>query len=89
MALTLGQLATATGYGYSTIQKWHKMGLPLLDGRITLNDAMTWRKAHEVAKPKPCRTEVSISSHYLLKGSPETAVLRPRGERAKQRKSLG
>jgi hypothetical protein len=64
LALNLGQLATASGYGYSTVQKWHKMGMPLLDGRITLQDAIAWRKAcAAVGSPRPDDT---ILHHPLL-----------------------
>ncbi len=71
MALNLGQLATATGYGYSTIQKWHKMGMPLIDGRITLQDAWAWRKAHAAAniEPSPLKQHQDVMRHPLLASS--------------------
>jgi hypothetical protein len=44
MALRLKELALATGYSYSTVLKWKRDGLPLVDGRITASDALAWRK---------------------------------------------
>jgi len=46
LALNIGELAVAMGYGYSTVQKWHKEGMPLYDGRTFLSDAKAWVKRH-------------------------------------------
>jgi hypothetical protein len=44
LALKLWELAIASGYSYNQIRIWKRQGLPLLDGKITLADAIKWRK---------------------------------------------
>lgn len=46
MALNLRELARALGYSYSVILQWKRDGLPLMDGRVTKNEALAWRKIH-------------------------------------------
>jgi len=43
-ALFLWELAVFLGYGYSTILKWKREGLPLVDGKIPAKEAWAWRK---------------------------------------------
>lgn len=42
LALTLKELAIATGYGYSQWCTWKAQGLPLLAKKITLRKALAW-----------------------------------------------
>jgi len=66
MALNMWELHIATGRGYSTIREWHENGMPLLDGRITLKEALAWRKEYEKTKPVESSASVSGCEHHPL-----------------------
>ena len=66
MALNLQELATATGYGYSTIRAWHENGMPLLDGRITMKEALAWRKQYERTKQLESQSRIPTVLHHPL-----------------------
>jgi hypothetical protein len=66
LSLNLRELAIASGYGYSMVRKWYKAGLPLMDGRITLRDAMAWRKAQAAGQPGSQSPFPNLSHHPLL-----------------------
>jgi hypothetical protein len=66
MALNLKELAVATGYGYSTVRGWHLNGMPLLDGKITRKEALTWRKEYEKSKPVESLSESPTVLHHPL-----------------------
>lgn len=66
LALNLQELAIATGYGYSTVRRWHDNGMPLLDGRITRSDALAWRKRFERLKPLELQSQIPTVSHHPL-----------------------
>jgi hypothetical protein len=60
--LNLKQLSIVTGFCYSTVHKWRREGLPLIDGKITLADALAWLKA----KPQQVSLQdVGIREHPL------------------------
>ncbi len=65
LALNLRELAIAMGYGYSTVQKWHKHGLPLVDGRISLEEAKVWLVAYGEAQ-RATKPRIDVSHHPLL-----------------------
>ena len=64
MFLNLRELSEATGFCYSIIKKWHAQGMPLIDGKITLSDAVSWRKS-QPSKAAP-RVEVQSPSTTVL-----------------------
>jgi hypothetical protein len=74
MALNLQELAIATGYGYSTVRTWHDNGMPLLDGRITMKDALVWRKRYERTKPLGSQSQIPTVSHHPLLASGKSGV---------------
>ncbi len=45
-ALFLWELTVVSGYSYSTLQKWRREGLPLVDGKLPWKEAWEWRKAY-------------------------------------------
>lgn len=61
MALNQFELAIAMGYGYSTVQKWFKRGLPMIDGRITTSRAEKWLIENPVSPQPP-----PIVAHHRL-----------------------
>jgi hypothetical protein len=74
MALNLQELAIATGYGYSTVRTWHDNGMPLLDGRITMKEALVWRKQYERTKPLGSLSRIPTASHHPLLASGKSGV---------------
>jgi hypothetical protein len=74
MALNLHELAIATGYGYSTIRTWHENGMPLLDGRITLKEALAWRKQYEQTKQLGLQSQIPTVLHHPLLTSGKSGV---------------
>jgi hypothetical protein len=66
LALNLKHLAVATGYGYSTVRSWRDMGMPLLDGKITVKDALSWRKEHEATQRESRPLTRTVLHHPLL-----------------------
>ena len=74
MALNLQELATATGYGYSTIRTWHENGMPLLDGRITMKEALAWRKQYERIKQSESQSRTRTVAHHPLLTSGKSGV---------------
>ena len=74
MALNLQELATATGYGYSTIRIWHENGMPLLDGRITMKEALAWRKQYERTKQSGSQSQTRTVLHHPLLTSGKSGV---------------
>lgn len=74
MALNLQELAIATGYGYSTIRGWHENGMPLLDGRITMREALAWRKQYERTRQLGLRSQIPTVSHHPLLASGKSGV---------------
>jgi hypothetical protein len=74
MALNLRELATATGYGYSTIRLWHENGMPLLDGRTTMREALAWRKQYERTKQLVSRSQIPTVLHHPLLTSGKSGV---------------
>jgi len=74
LALNLHELAIATGYGYSTIRAWHENGMPLLDGRITMREALAWRKQFERTKQLGLQSPIPTVSHHPLLTSGKSGV---------------
>ena len=74
MALNLQELAIATGYGYSTIRGWHENGMPLLDGRITMREALAWRKQYERTRQLGSQSQIPTVSHHPLLASGKSGV---------------
>ena len=66
VALNLKHLSVATGYSYSTVRSWRDMGMPLLDGKITVKDALDWRKAHEAIRQGSRPLMNTVLHHPLL-----------------------
>jgi hypothetical protein len=66
LALNRRELAIATGYGYSTVRAWCEKGMPLIDGRITMRDAMAWRKRHEKAMRLESQSQIPTVLHHPL-----------------------
>jgi hypothetical protein len=59
-ALSMLELAVATGYSYGTVREWKSRGLPLLDGKITFEDFQTWKRKQiglESSPQKPARRQ--------------------------------
>jgi len=60
--LNLKQFSIVTGFCYSTVHKWRREGLPLIDGKITLADALAWLRT----KPQQVSLrDVGIREHPL------------------------
>jgi MoxR-like ATPase len=51
--------------GYSIIKRWRSQGMPLIDGKITLHDAVTWRKS-QPSEAATSRVEVQLPSTTVL-----------------------
>ena len=66
MALNMTELSIVTGWGESTIRKWKQEGLPLIDGRITKEDAIAWRRAYLAKREESPRENYTVSHHPLL-----------------------
>jgi hypothetical protein len=73
--LSMRELALASGHCYAVVKRWKRDGLPLLDKRITLQDALAWRRKIQKEQaaivpdvyraPQPEYTS-PISQHPLL-----------------------
>jgi hypothetical protein len=67
MALNLQELAIASGYGYSTVRQWHANGMLLIDGKITLREALAWRRQYEKARRSESQSPTpTVLRHPLL-----------------------
>lgn len=66
LALTLTELAVATGYGYSTVRAWKPQGLPLVGGKITKAEALEWRRDQEVMRRVLPQESYTAGHHPLL-----------------------
>jgi len=65
MFLNLRELSEATGFCYSIIKQWRSQGMPLIDGKIMLSDAVAWRKS-QPAEVVKSRVEVQSPSTTVL-----------------------
>lgn len=74
MALNMWELHIATGRGYSTIREWHENGMPLLDGRITLKEALAWRREYEKSKQLESQSLIPTVLHHPLLTSGKSGV---------------
>jgi hypothetical protein len=76
-ALLLKELGVASGYGYSTVRKWKAMGMPLIDGRITMRDALAWRKS---LMPSELPVDFATVSHHPLLAVDKSGGLRSKSD---------
>ena len=74
MALNMQELAVASGYGYSTVRQWHANGMPLIDGKITLREALAWRKQYEKTKRSESQSPIPTVSHHPLLAAGKSGV---------------
>jgi len=65
MFLNLRELSEATGFCYSIIKQWRSQGMPLIDGKIMLPDAVAWRKS-QPAEASRSRVEAQSPSTTVL-----------------------
>jgi hypothetical protein len=71
LPLSLRELSVASGHCYSIVKRWRKNGLPMLDGRITLKEALEWRRSQEPVKSQPeTRPQVEIEPPASIAGHP-------------------
>ena len=68
------ELAVASGYGYSTVRQWHANGMPLIDGKITLREALAWRKQYEKAKRSESQSPIPTVLHHPLLAAGKSGV---------------
>lgn len=65
--LTLKELAIASGYSYEIVRRWKGRGLPILDGKITFADFLTWKNrctGLDSEQQKPSKRETAITRTY-------------------------
>jgi len=52
-ALSLRELATVTGFGYTQVRGWSKSGLPVFYGRVFYQDFLNWKQKVLESKSGP------------------------------------